>query len=189
MATDTLLLDGAEGMPAATPASPKTIKCPFTIAIDTREQLPYTFTEIYSDADRGRALIEVPTIRTGLPHGDYTILGLPQMVVERKSKEDLYSSISQRRDNFERRLALMQEELRWACVIIEADWRDLLASPPAFSEFSPKSLNRTLIAWEQRFPRVHWRYAHSRVFAEQLTFRMLERWWRDHKDDANIATL
>lgn len=171
------------------PAPPKIIKVPFTIAIDTREQLPYSFVGIRADSDKDYAILEVPTMRTGLPIGDYLVLGLPQAVIERKSKEDLYASVSQRRDNFEQRLCRMQEELRWAAVVIEASWHEVITQPPTFTQFNPKSLNRTLIAWMQRFPRVHWCYLPNRDFAERHTFRCLERWWKDHRHDADMATL
>lgn len=171
------------------PAPPKRIVCPFTIMVDTREQAPYLFDNLKADSSQGGHLLEVPTQRYGLPIGDYLVLGLPQMIVERKSKEDLYSSISQRRENFEQRLCRMQEELRWSAVVVEAQLSDLLTAPPSFSQFSPKALNRTIMAWMQRYPRVHWCFLPGREFAESYTFRLLERWWRDHKNDDKLTEL
>ena len=178
-------------LPGLEPAveTAKKVVAPFTIMIDTREQNPYLFQGLRADSDKGSLPLEVPTQRYGLPNGDYMVLGLPQMVVERKSKEDLYSSISQRRENFEQRLSRMQEELRWAAIVVEAEVASLLSAPPAFSQFSPKALNRTILAWSQRYPRVHWFCLPSREFAESYTFRLLERWWRDHKNDDKLTEL
>jgi ERCC4-type nuclease len=184
-------LPGLDDFPAlaVAPEPPKKVICPFKIMIDTREQHPYLFDTLKTDSAQGSLPLEVPTERYALPNGDYMVLGIPWMVVERKSKEDLYSSISQRRDNFERRLCRMQEELRWAAIVVEAEMGSLLSAPPAFSQFSPKALNRTIMAWAQRYPRVHWFFLPSREFAEPYTFRLLERWWRDHKNDDRLVEL
>ena len=62
----------------------------YIVAVDTREQKPYRFPHS-----------EVKTLATG----DYSIVGLEdQVAIERKSKEDAYSSLGQGRDRFEREL-------------------------------------------------------------------------------------
>lgn len=169
----------------ATAQEPKHIACPFKIMIDSREQSPYTFLDIRSDSDKGYAVLDIPTERYGLPNGDYCVFGFPQMVVERKSKSDLYSSIAQRRDNFEQRLCRIQEELRWAAVVIEAEMTELINDPPPHTQFKPKALIRTIDAWMMRYPRIHWVMCPGRRVAEIKTFRLLERWWKDnrHADD------
>lgn len=161
----------------------KSIVCPFVIMIDSREQRPYDFLGIRAGADKGHAQIDVRTERYGLPVGDYTILDMPQICIERKSKEDLWSSISTRRENFEGRLRRMAEDKRYAAVVVEAEWWDVISNPPPFTQYRPVSLSRTLIAWRQRF-RVDWWFAPNREAAEILTFRLLERWWLDHKEEA-----
>lgn len=161
----------------------ESIVSPFTVMVDSREQRPFMFENIRAGADRGRAPISVRTERFGLPIGDYTILGLPRVCIERKSKEDLWSSVSQRRKNFEERLQRMQDDKDYSAVVVEAEWWDVINNPPPFTQYSPLSLNRTLIAWRQRF-RVDWWFCPTRDHAEILTYRILERYWIDHKEEA-----
>jgi hypothetical protein len=37
-----------------------------------------------------------------------------------------------------------------------------------------------VLAWQQRFVRVHWLFMGSRRLAEVTTLRVLERFYRDH---------
>lgn len=162
--------------PKAAPAA--RVVAPFTILIDSREGLPYTFEGIRANADQGHALVHVPTMRTGLPAGDYGLLGYPQIRLERKSREDLYASVV-RRANFEGRLERMSE-LAYGAVIVEAERMDLIRNPPAFTKYSPRALSRTLIAWDMRFP-VKWHFMPGREAAEILTYRLIERFWLDRQ--------
>jgi hypothetical protein len=164
--------------------SPPPVRCPFTVIVDSREQEPYTFASIKADADQGSALMEVPVMRTGLPVGDYSVFGLPSIAIERKSKADLYGSISQRRENFEQRLKRMAEERLFAAIVVESEYADIINSPPPHTMFAPKSLSRTIFAWMQRYRGVHWIFCRDRQWAEATTFRLLERWWKDHKDQS-----
>lgn len=165
---------------------PPPIPCPFEVVIDTREQAPYSFADVRANVDKNEARYVVTTRRATIPVGDYSIFGYPQCVIERKSKADLYGSVA-RRKNFESRLERMNL-LRYSAVIIEADWREILTDPPRHSKLNPKSLFRTVLAWDQRFPGVHWWAMPGREVAEATTFRMLERFWRDQqrvKQDAD----
>lgn len=160
---------------------------PFTVLVDSREQLEYTFMDIPADQDEGGAdtTLIVPTMRLALPVGDYSILGLPQIVIERKSKEDLYGSVSstQARSNFEGRLKKMCSENGFSLVLVESEWADLLGNPPAFTKFAPKALFRTILAWQQRYPLVHWLMMPGRDLAEIACYRVLARYWDvNHKD-------
>jgi len=121
-------------------------------------------------------------MRYGLPVGDYSIFGLPQIAIERKSKADLYSSVV-KRANFEGRLERMSNDRAFALVIVEAELLEILTKPPHHSQFSPKALARTIWAWQQRYRGVHWIFAPSREHAEAITFRHLERFYEDHKDE------
>src|SRR6516162_471177 len=64
------------------------VSCPFTILVDSNEQLPYMFKDIW-DGDHH---VVVKIERKHLPVGDYSIKELPGIVVERKSFEDFISS-------------------------------------------------------------------------------------------------
>jgi len=85
------------------------------IVVDTREQEPYAFDPKH-----------VIVTRKALPAGDYSIEGHEDSVaVERKTLEDFVSTAIRSRKRFAR-------ELRWlseydaACVVVEADLRDII---------------------------------------------------------------
>ena len=140
------------------------------IVIDTREQLPYDFLNI----DPPPA-----TIRKALASGDYSIEGYEDRVaVERKSKVDAYNSFGRGRRRFERELERLST-FEFAAVVIESEWRDLIRNPPARSRLNPKTIFVSVIAWSQRFG-VHFFTVPGRAFAEKLTFRLLERFYKDH---------
>lgn len=168
---------------------PESIACPFEIVVDTREQAPYLFETLRANADKKNARYAVKIHRLAVPVGDYTIFGYPRVAVERKSKADLFGSVS-KRENFEARLSRM-DELDYAAVVIEAEWSEILSNPPRHSKLNPKSLFRTVLAWKQRFKGVHWYAMPGREAGEATTFRILERYWievnrnKDRGDEAN----
>ncbi len=157
------------------PQKIKPVILDWTLVVDSREQNPYVFEGLWDGPTGRSAKIVVPTLRKALPVGDYSIEGLTDVVtIERKSKSDLWSSISQNRENFVRRLENM-ESYSFAAVVIEAGWDDLL-QPPPFTEFSPKSLSRTIQSWILRY-RTRWLLMPDRAYAEAITFRLLQRFW------------
>ncbi|HZT79596.1 MAG TPA: ERCC4 domain-containing protein [Gemmataceae bacterium] len=165
-------------------AQPLTV--PFTVLIDHREKRPFRFAGLRADAKQGRRPLTVPTRRVQLQTGDYTVEGLEDRVaVERKSLEDLFGTLAQCRDRFERELIRLAR-CDFAAVVIEADWLTILASPPERSELRPKSVFRSVLAWQQRHPTVHWWACWNRAFAETVTFRLLERFWKESQKDAEI---
>jgi ERCC4-type nuclease len=86
-----------------------------TVIVDTREQLAYTF-----DPDR------IDVVRRALPAGDYSLAGEEHRVaVERKSLEDLVSTLIRGRDRFRRELRLLAG-YEHACVVVEAELREVL---------------------------------------------------------------
>lgn len=101
--------------------------CPFTVLVDTREQRPFDFLSVTTGPSNKIVPMRVPTLRAALRNGDYGILGLPSVAIERKSKEDLYGSVG-RRANFIGRLERMAE-LSYAAVVIEAELLDCIARP------------------------------------------------------------
>jgi ERCC4-type nuclease len=152
---------------------------PFTVLIDTREQHPYRFEGLRSDAREGRRPLAVQTERATLRSGDYSLCAWCDYVaVERKSVSDLFGTLGQGRERFEREL-LRLAEMEFAAVVVEANWSEVLAPQP-HSQLNPKTVHRSVIAWQQRHPRVHWWFCGDRWLAEVTTFRILERWWRDH---------
>src|ERR1700744_4869141 len=85
--------------------------CPFTIVRDSNEQLPYIFQSIVGDSKSDYAPINVKTIKKKLFVGDYSIDKMPEIIIERKSKEDFFGSLASntKRENFIGRLKKMQE--------------------------------------------------------------------------------
>jgi ERCC4-type nuclease len=170
----------------------ETITAEFTIAIDHRERLPFAFTGIHADARQGRRLIEVGTQVKHLRSGDYSILGMEdQISIERKSLVDTYGTLGQARLRFQRELYRLSQ-LQWAAVVVEADWTAILTQPPERSRLLPKTIFRSVIAWQMRYPNVHWWLCPGREFAEATTYRLLERWYRDtqtkRKEDMTNGT-
>ena len=173
-------------MPTATTTAPnaQSIQSPFVVVIDSREQQPFEFFGVRADAKDDNRPINVRTRVAGLKSGDYSIEGYEsQIAVERKSFADLFSSLGQGRTRFEAELARLNE-MEFAAVAIEASWRDLAYHQPLHSRMSSKSVVRSIFAFAQRYPRVHWFPMGNRALAEVTTFRLLERFWRD-KQEAN----
>lgn len=155
------------------------VNSPFTVVIDTREQYPYSFTGLAADADRDKLPLVVPTVMHGLATGDYSIHGFEDRVcVERKSLEDLYGTLGQGRDRFQREFERMAD-MEFAALVIEAGWETILTAPPAHSRLNPKTVYRTAIAWQQRYPNVHWWALPTRSLCEKTTYRILDRFFQD----------
>jgi ERCC4-type nuclease len=153
---------------------------PAAVLIDTREQIAFTFEGLKSDAKDGCLPLRVETKRATLASGDYSIDGFPgRVAVERKSLEDLYATLGRGRNRFQCELERLAD-LDFAAVVVEADWPTVLRGLPERSRLNPKTVFRSVIAWQQRFRTVHWWFCPGRSFAEAVTLRLLERFWKDH---------
>lgn len=151
---------------------------PFVIGIDTREQLPYDFATVSSP------ILSFSTAPATLETGDYTAIGHEaEITIERKSLADAYKSFGDDRERFEAEIVRMAN-YRFAAVVIEAEWSVIFTAPPAFSQkMRPKTILASCIAWSQRY-QVHFFAVPGRSFAEQLTYRLIERWVRDRRGAA-----
>ena len=144
----------------------KAAELPFTIAVDTREQHPFHFDGI-----------AVTTKRATLKTGDYSILGMERLVcVERKSKMDLFGSVTRGRERFERELARMKKMPR-ACVVVECTMDEVRQGIEG-SKVTPLAVVNTAISWAGRY-RVPWFFLHDREEAEQVTADFLRFTWYD----------
>ena len=162
-----------------TPPSDAPLETPFVVVIDTREQRPFAFAGLRADAREGNRPLAVRTAVGTLGQGDYSVLGLEaQVAVERKSLADLYGTLGGGRKRFERELERLAG-LAWAAVVVEADWPTVLGGHDR-SRLNPKTIHRSVIAWQQRYPTIHWWFCGDRRLAEITTFRILERWWKKH---------
>ena len=157
---------------------PKPKPAPFTILVDNREQWPYRF--VVSPLAFGYDSVEV--VETFLQTGDYSIAGLEdRFAIERKSLEDLYSTLGQNRDRFEAEIQRLNE-MDFAAIVVEADTRDIWR--PAEHRFDwrsrlwPKAVEGTLVSWSIRYPRVHWWTVGSRAAGEVRVFGACEKFWK-----------
>ncbi len=129
----------------------------YTIAIDTREQLPYEFPGA--------------VVKT-LPTGDYSVVGLEDRVaVERKTKADAYGSLGQGRARFRREWERLAE-LDYAAVVIESSLPGFLHRPP-HSKMSPRAAIGSLLGWSVRY-RVPVFFAGDRDHGQALTGKLLQ---------------
>lgn len=175
----------ARGTPAPRGrVSDKPLPSPFTVAIDTREQTPFTFLNINADSNKSYRPLVISTERTTLAQGDYSIIGpdgtsyADQIAIERKSKADLYGTLGQGRERFERELQRLTSLVRFPIVMIEAEWSEIIRHPPEFSAMNPKTVFRSIIAWKFRYPTIHWLTMPGRRMAELATYRLFERFWK-----------
>jgi len=165
----------------------KPVEHPFTIVVDNREQLPYRF-DLPATGD-GRPQ-RVAVVRRYLPTGDYSIVGFTEeFCIERKSLEDLYSTLGQDRPRFEREFERMQR-MRFAGVVVEASWLEVLdptlARPAGewLSRLNPASVAGTIAAWSIRYPAVHWWFPGGRRRAERLVFELCEKFYKQAAAEA-----
>jgi len=173
-------------MPADVPTG--YLVSPFTVVIDHREKRPYEFANLKADAKQDGKPIRVACQPANLKSGDYAIQGLElRCAVERKSLDDLYSTLGQHRERFVCELErLSTMDVAW--VVVEAELSEILGSPPGRSELNPKTVVRSMQAWMVRFPGVHWVCCPGREFAEAMTYRLLERFWtEDQKRKKDIV--
>ena len=187
--------------------------CPFTVVVDSNESAPYTFLGLENSKQiplivktTSKALwtverrdIEIARVKgvrdpkivrftekVGL--ADYCIDGHEFGIqIERKSISDLFSTLAGRRERFECEVKRLHEDCEIAYVVVEGDWPDILRYRE--SRLNPKSVTGTITAWEQRYPKVHWRLCPGRPAAELMTYRMLKRWWDDRHEDQLMTEL
>jgi hypothetical protein len=166
----------------------KMIPSPFTIAFDTREQLPFAFRHVHIDRKKAFVL----TRRVTLPTGDYSIVGLENKVcVERKSLEDLYQTLGKGRDRFIRELERMQDFDR-SLVVIEASYNQIVKpteyDPLFHSQMHPEAVLGSIVAFAGQFPKTRWKPAGNRKQAEKETFKFLLHYWQHINNIANHDT-
>lgn len=132
----------------------------YTIVIDTREQLPYTFPA------------SQPTTIATLATGDYSVLTLEDRVaIERKSLPDLFGTVGAGRDRFKRELERMAV-MDFAAIVIEATLRGCLKEPPARCEISPRAVVGSLAAWSVRYG-VHVLWCENRLYGSAMVGKLL----------------
>lgn len=175
------------------------IACPFEVLIDSAESLPYTFAGIRADANKKNGTYVVKWSRASLgrhptSYGDYSIVGgFGFVAVERKSMEDAWGTLlgwptgweqdrglPGRRERFERELANLQS-IDASLIVVEATLGTCISEIPQWgkktAETNAKIFFRTVLSYQQRFPKVQWQFCDNRRLAEVTTFRWLSRWY------------
>lgn len=162
---------------------------PFTVLYDHRERAAgWRFTGIFGDSDDDFLPLIVPARETHLKTGDYMVQAGPptdlkQIIVERKSHDDLIGSIGGGHVNFRREHERMKEivEAGGACfVVIESGYDRVLAEledPTSARQLDPHSIEGVVASWPMQF-RVPWYFAGDRRRAEVLCLRLLRTWWK-----------
>ena len=133
----------------------------FTVAIDSRERKPYRFTRS-----------QVKTLASG----DYSIVGLESRIaIERKTKQDAYSSLGRGRLRFERELERLSR-FDYAAVVIETSLPDFLRAP-GFSRMSPQAAMNSILGWSVKY-HVCVFFAGDRLHGHALTRQLLRKFHR-----------
>lgn len=137
---------------------------PFVLAVDTREQEPFT-------------LVGFATIRKTLGAGDYSIVGYETKVaVERKSYMDAWGSMSTGRARFERCVKRLAE-LDRAAIVVECGLDKLSHQPSYIQRTSPASVIGGLISWSVQY-RLPVFFCPDRDYAERVTVRFLSAYFK-----------
>jgi len=135
------------------------------VVVDTREQKPYRFPR---------------SVTQMLQTGDYSIQGFEdQVTIERKTKQDAYSSLGGGRARFQREMERLAD-FDYAAVVIETSLPDFL-TPPPFSRLNPNSAICTLLAWSVRYG-VHVFFAGDRANGNNVARQLLTKYWLYHKE-------
>jgi len=148
---------------------------PFIVAVDTREQSPFTFSGFHAldDSDYNRIF----TKREGLKTGDYSIVGFEKRIcVERKSKNDLFGSVTSGRERFEREFQRMAEMER-AALVCEASQASIMDGIEN-SLMDGANVLRTAISWAGRY-KIPFFFCSDRAEAEWVTLEFLRFYWKE----------
>jgi DNA excision repair protein ERCC-4 len=147
------------------------------VAIDRREQLPYSF---------NNSVFEM--VPSTLKSGDYSLVGFEdRYTLERKSLSDLLGSLTQGRERFIREM-LRVRTYEFSALILECTWSDILVGNwPLLhgrpcSRVHPASIRGTLIAFSTRYTQVC--YAGDRLGGQQMASDILRRLWLDARADS-----
>ncbi len=164
------------------------MKCPFVVAIDSREQQSYSFDGFFADSKHKCRPLEIETQVLKIDSGDYSIISpvdlRERVSVERKSPEDFVNTIIRNRSRFTREMARLQL-MDSAHIVVESEWSIIKRRLPSISAAHFKSVYRSVIAYQIDFPKVHWHFIANRQWAEATTFRILQKFWERYQANNN----
>lgn len=133
----------------------KPVTAPFTVVVDSREQLPWSFEGVRIG---GKPVI-VPVERGTLASGDYTIKGLESAVtIKRKSVADFYGSITSGRSRLEAEFQRM-DSMQFSAIVVEGRL-DAVLDPGFYGRrVSPNAIRATVASWSVKY-KTRWFFAH-----------------------------
>ncbi len=141
------------------------------IIIDSREQLPYSFT--------------VPTRTATLATGDYSIAGAENLIaVERKTAGDLVGCLTRHRDRFERELHRGMA-LQYFALVVESSLMSL-SNGQYMSLMKPKAAIQSLLTFSVRYDLPIF-FAENRDFGQRLTESLLVKFAREMVKRAGVV--
>lgn len=133
------------------------------ILIDDREKTPWEFPGV----DTKQARLET---------GDYTVEGFEdRFAVERKSVNDLATSVGSDRNRFEAEIKRAQSMDNFA-VVIEGTPHDV-RNGAYYSKIHPNAVLGTTEKWPWRYNNLEFVWAGDRDRAPQECLRLLDRWY------------
>ena len=135
----------------------------FCLAVDTREQLPYSWPGM-------------PTVRKALPRGDYSVVGLVDRIgVERKSHADFVMTVTRHHDAFFEKMEDCSGR-GWFVVVVEAT-AAALDSPMPWTRVTPSVIQGNLVKLACLGVPVH--LAGTRDRGQRFTYAFLLRAWEE----------
>jgi hypothetical protein len=152
----------------------------FIVRVCCNEQYPFRFDEAKDDDGKPVAVrTEVSALwAEGL--ADYAIKGLEgEFALERKA-DDLFSSLSHGRENFENEIARLDAKCDFVAIVCENSWGQMFEDQKLGRLQHGASLNvvhRTWLSWSIRYPSVHWFFCDGRVHAEMVAWGLIRRFW------------
>ncbi|MFC6953738.1 ERCC4 domain-containing protein [Halorubellus litoreus] len=150
----------------------------FVILHDDREKQPFDFS----------AIPNVTLETTRLETGDYTTPALEGIAaVERKSLNDLATSLGSDRKRFEAEVKRADRDLQEFVVIVEEP-RHLVqkyadagakSCPHYFCRTYPRTITSTVDGWPKRY-NVRFEFYPDRAYATQATYTLLQSWEQEY---------
>ena len=179
------------------------MKSPFIILIDTKEKKPWLFENVPGHKGEGIIQVDWEWQSLGDGYGDYTIKGATNPItkwrlsIERKSIDDLFSTILSRRRRFEVELENL-DSMEYAAVVVEASLHKVLSYRPKYWNEKQLPLDNqmskhrqvigSIQAWQLRYPNIRWWFL-PRKHAETWVYRLLARFHKDRMQSCSVRSI
>ena len=102
----------------------------------------------------------------------------PERTIERKSASDLAGTLTSGRKRFLAEIERLRE-YDFACVVVEAELSELCKGIPFAPSFRPRTIFRSVMFWQLRYPSIRWWAVPGREVAQAVTYQLLRTWWRE----------